>query len=85
MLDPDTGALTIQSASVSGAQFSAQGTLELMRFIMKGAAPKMPIQGQAQSHAPIDDRPEIKARQERNLKALEDWAKASSTSYPKNK
>ncbi len=83
--DSETGNLTIVSP-MPHVQLSPNGHRELIAFIYRGPAPEN-VQPQinpgGQASAP--DNPIQRQRMERNLKAMEQWAKASSKAFPTSK
>jgi len=86
-INATTGDMTLQG-QMGNMVISHLDLLTLISEAMKGrpsvsppGTPGNPSAGLAST----DDRPEIKRRMEQSMKAMEDWAKASSKAYPKSK
>jgi hypothetical protein len=84
--DSETGNLTIigQSGSI---QIMKGDLLKVLSFIMTGPPPEMDVQGvlpDTQGQNAFEFSAELKLRHDRNWEAMEEWAKASSKTYPKN-
>lgn len=82
--DAETGNLTIQS-HVGATQILKGDLIKVLSFIMQGPPPEL-VQAQSTPGGTnaFEFSPQLKERHERNLQAMEEWARASSKTYPKS-